>query len=352
MTSRERFERMFEHREADRIPINPNPWGSTIERWQKEGLPEGVSCDEYFDLDKVAGIRPDNSPQFPKKVIEETDDYIIEKTVWGATMKNWKHAGSTPDFLEFTVTDPDGWEEAKKRMVPSRDRIDWDILRDNYSRWRKEGYWVQAVGWFGFDITHSYFIGTERMLIALVENPEWCKDMFETELEVHLQLLDMILDEGYEFDALWWPDDMGYKHNQFFSLDMYRDLLKPIHKKAIEWAHSRGLKAHLHSCGDVNPFVPELVEMGLDALHPLEVKAGMDPVSIKKEYGDKLVLNGGINAVLWDKPEKITEEIKRLIPILKENGGYIFSSDHSVPSSVSLEQFREIIDLVKEIGSY
>jgi uroporphyrinogen decarboxylase len=90
----------------------------------------------------------------------------------------------------------------------------------------------------------------------------------------------------------------------------------------------------------------------LDALHPLEVKAGMDPVSIKKEYGDKLVLNGGINAVLWDKPEKITEEIKRLIPILKENGGYIFSSDHSVPSSVSLEQFREIIDLVKEIGSY
>jgi uroporphyrinogen decarboxylase len=133
---------------------------------------------------------------------------------------------------------------------------------------------------------------------------------------------------------------------------MYRDLLKPIHKKAIEWAHSRGLNAHLHSCGDVNPFVPELVEMGLDALHPLEVKAGMDPVSIKKEYGDKLVLNGGINAVLWDKPEKITEEIKRLIPILKKNGGYIFSSDHSVPSSVSLEQFRGIIDLVKEMGSY
>jgi uroporphyrinogen decarboxylase len=147
----------------------------------------------------------------------------------------------------------------------------------------------------------------------------------------------MIWDEGYRFDAIRWPDDMGYKHNQFFSLRMYRDLVKPVHRRAIEWAHAKGIKAILHSCGDVNPFLPEFIEMGLDGLNPLEVKAGMDPIAIKRAYGDKLL---------------IAAEMRRVVPILKQNGGYIFSSDHSVPSSVSLENFRAIVELAKELGSY
>ncbi len=145
---------------------------------------------------------------------------------------------------------------------------------------------------------------------------------------------------------------MGYKHNQFFSLTMYRELLKPVHARAIEWAHARGINAHLHSCGDMRPLVPELVEIGLDALNPLEVKAGMDPLALKAEYGDRLVLHGGINAVLWTKPEKIEAEMRRVVPALKEGGGYIFCSDHSVPSAVSLEDFRRIIELAKELGAY
>ena len=133
---------------------------------------------------------------------------------------------------------------------------------------------------------------------------------------------------------------------------MYRALVKPFHKRAIEWAHAKGITASLHSCGDVNPFVPELLEIGLDALNPIEVKAGMDPVQLKRTYGDRLVLHGGINAVLWDRPEAVKAEIERLVPIMKTGGGYIFSSDHSVPSSVSLEDFRQIIALAKSVGSY
>jgi uroporphyrinogen decarboxylase len=95
-----------------------------------------------------------------------------------------------------------------------------------------------------------------------------------------------------------------------------------------------------------------LISMGLDALNPLEVKAGMDPIALKREYGKDLVLHGGINAVLWDQPEAIREEMHRVVPVVKESGGYIFSSDHSVPSTVSLEDFRRITDLAKELGAY
>lgn len=352
MTSRERFARMYAHQEADRVPVIDSPWGATIERWQSEGMPADVSFVDYFDLDKIAHIGVDNSPRYPTRILEETDAYVINTTSWGATLKNWKHIASTPEFLDFTIKDPDSWRKAKARMVPSHDRIPWERLKHDYPIWRKEGYWIEAGLWFGFDVTHSWTVGTERLLMALIDDPEWCVDMFNHFLDVNLALLDAVWDAGYTFDEVSWPDDMGYKLNQFFSVRTYRRLLKPVHKRAVDWAHAKGIKARLHSCGDIRPFIPELVEIGVDALNPLEVKAGVDPIAVKQAYGDRLVLHGGINAVLWDDIEAIQAEMRRVIPIVKAQGGYIFSSDHSVPSAVSLDNFRAIVNLAKTLGSY
>ena len=98
--------------------------------------------------------------------------------------------------------------------------------------------------------------------------------------------------------------------------------------------------------------VDDLVDIEINALNPLEVKAGMDPLLLKEKYGDKLVLHGGVNAVLWDDKEAIIEEIRRVVPVLKKNGGYIFSSDHSIPNSVSLENMKAIVEEVKKVGTY
>ena len=352
LTSKERFSRMFDHQEADRIPIIDQPWGATIERWEREGMPEDTSYVDYFGLDHVAGIRVDNSPQYEEKVVEETEEYKTVTTKWGVTLKNWKHAASTPQFLDFTIVDPETWKKARERIRPERSRVNWEHLKMNYNTWKEKGCWIQAGLWFGFDVTHSWMVGTERLLCALVEQPEWCMDIFSHMLEVNLALLDMVWDAGYRFDAVRWSDDMGYKNNQFFSLNTYREVLKPFHKRAIDWAHQKGIKTHLHSCGNINPLIPELVDMGLDALNPLEVKAGMNPIDLKKAYGKNIVLHGGINAVLWDHPMEIKEEMEKVMPVLKESGGYIFSSDHSVPSSVSLNDFRQIVELAKSLGSY
>ncbi|OGS20500.1 MAG: hypothetical protein A2252_01045 [Elusimicrobia bacterium RIFOXYA2_FULL_39_19] len=352
LTSKERMLRVFEHKNPDRIPVYDCPWPTTIERWRKEGMPENTWYADYFDIDQIIPIDLDNSPQYPEKIIEETSEYKITTSKWGATFKKWKHAESTPEFMDFKIKDPDSWKEAKARMVPSEDRIDWNYLKANYKTWREQGAWIQANLWFGFDVTHSWTVGTERLLMALIEDPQWCVDMFNHFLDVELVLYDKLWEKGYEFDSAFWWDDLGYKGNQFFSVNTYRELLKPVHKRAVEWAHAKGVKTHLHSCGDVNPFIPEFINIGIDALNPLEVKAGMNPVEVKKKYGKQLVLHGGINAVLWDDIEKIEAEIKRVLPALKESGGYIFSTDHSVPSNVSLKDFKRIIELVKDIGTY
>lgn len=352
MTTKERFERMFAHREADRIPIIDNPWNGTIARWKREGMPEDADWRDYFGVDKTEAINLDVSPRFAQEILEETDRYVIATSEWGVTMKHFKEEDSTPEFLDFTIVTEEAWEKAKERMTADRERIDWTWLEKNYPRWVAEGRWVQAVPFFGFDVTHSWVVGTETLLIALLEQPEWVKDMFDTMLSRSIAYLDMLWDAGFTFDSIFWCDDMGYKGTPFFSNAVYRDLLQPYHRRAVEWAHSKGIRAHLHSCGDIMPLLPDILETGIDALNPLEVKAGMDVEKIKREYGDRLVLHGGINAVLWDKKEEILAEIRRLVPVLKENGGYLFSSDHSIPSAVSLENFRDIVEEVKRVGAY
>lgn len=352
MTSWERFKRMYEHREADRIPIIDEPWSGTLRRWHREGMPEGMDWCDYFDVDKLGIINIDISPRMPEITLEETDRYYIRTSPWGVTMKHFKEEDSTPEFLDFTITTQEAWDQAKKQMTLEDDRIPWEMLRQNYDKWRAEGRWIRAVFWFGFDVTHSWMMGTENTLVAMMEEPELVEDMFDTYLSRCETLFSRVWDAGYHFDEIFWYDDMGYKGTTFFSPNMYRSMLQPYHKRAVDWAHNRGIYAQLHSCGDVMTLLPDIVATGVDALNPLEVKAGMDAFKIKKEYGDRLVLHGGINAVLWNDKDAILEEIDRKVPVLKENGGFIFSSDHSIPNSVSLENMKAIVEEVKRVGRY
>lgn len=352
MTSWERFKRMYEHREADRIPIIDEPWSGTLRRWRREGMPEGMDWCDYFDVDKLGIINIDISPRMPEITLEETDRYYIRTSPWGVTMKHFKEEDSTPEFLDFTITTQEAWDQAKKQMTLEDDRIPWEMLRQNYDKWRAEGRWIRAVFWFGFDVTHSWMMGTENTLVAMMEEPELVEDMFDTYLSRCETLFSRVWDAGYHFDEIFWYDDMGYKGTTFFSPNMYRSMLQPYHKRAVDWAHNRGIYAQLHSCGDVMTLLPDIVATGVDALNPLEVKAGMDAFKIKKEYGDRLVLHGGINAVLWNDKDVILEEIDRKVPVLKENGGFIFSSDHSIPNSVSLENMKAIVEEVKRVGRY
>jgi uroporphyrinogen decarboxylase len=145
---------------------------------------------------------------------------------------------------------------------------------------------------------------------------------------------------------------MGYKGTSFFSPAMYRDLVQPFHRRAVDWAHEHGIYAQLHSCGNIMGLLPDVLDTGIDALNPLEVKAGMDALAIKAQYGDRVVLRGGINAVKWPDADAIVAEIAEKVPVLKQGGGFIFSSDHSIPNNVSLENMRRIVAEVKRVGTY
>lgn len=353
LTERERILRTYKHQEVDRIPMVDSAWAGTQKRWYNEGLPAGVPWEKYFGFDRPAVIKPDNSPRFAHRILEENERYKIETTTWGTTQKVFNQLDSTPEALDFYYKTPEKWEEAKKAMLTyQEDRIPWKLLERDYAKWKADGRFTQLIVWFGFDVAHSRLTGTENMLVSMYDEPEWVTDIFDTYLKTSLDLCQKILDAGYEFDGIFWYDDMGYKGSPFFSPAAYRELLKPFHKKAVDWAHERGMVAELHSCGFVEPLLPDILETGVDMLNPLEVKAGMDPFKLKKEYGDKLAFHGGINAQLWDNIELVKAEMERIIPAMKEGGGYIFASDHSIPNSVSFENMKEIAALAHKLGKY
>lgn len=353
MTSRERIIGAIERTPIDRIPMHDGPWASTIARWRREGLPEDVSVGEYFGFDTWSAVTADLSPRYPVELVEETEEYTIRTSAWGETSRTWKHRASVPEFLDFVIKDRDSWAEAKERMDTSEDRINWALLEENYPKWVEAGHYIRYNIWGpGYDVWANRVVGTERFLMAMVEDPDWCREMqvFAAERAVHFG--ELLLERGYDFDGISIPDDMGYRNGLLFSPAAFDYIIRPAHEILCDWARKRGKVRWLHSCGNIMALMPRLVEIGWQVLNPLEIKAGMDPLGLKRDYGDVLTLEGGIDVRTMLDLGDMEREVASKIPVLKRGGGYIYYSDHSVPDNVSFENYCHLIELVRQYGGY
>jgi uroporphyrinogen-III decarboxylase len=121
----------------------------------------------------------------------------------------------------------------------------------------------------------------------------------------------------------------------------------------VDYAHSKGLMVIYHGCGNVSQILNDYINIGIDAMNPLESKADLDAVDLRRKYGHKLGICGNSNIQIWETGDKgqIREEVLRKLNAAK-GGGYIFQSDHSVSSSVSGYTYDFIVKLVREYGQY
>jgi uroporphyrinogen decarboxylase len=138
-----------------------------------------------------------------------------------------------------------------------------------------------------------------------------------------------------------------------FSPRVYRELLMPCHKKVSAFCREHNLPLLFHCDGDVHEFIPLIMESGFDCIQPLEVRAGNDVRELKRRYGNKIVFFGNIGVdAMSEGGKRLEEEVRSKVTVAKEGGGYIYHSDHSVPPTVSLENYRRTIQLVREYGQY
>ena len=344
MTSRERLKAIMEGKIPDRVPLQDSYWQTTLERWRREGLPADVAPGEYFGHE-MAMVGGDYTLQFPERTLEEGERYRVYTDTDGATRKVMVTGdGWVPYWLDFTIKSPDDWKQHRERGAYDPSRLSAGLV-DGYRKAREQGKFVVYRAHACFHPTW-HKIGMENMLIALIEEPEWITDMFAVHTQLITDMYDAIKEQGIECDAAWLSDDLGYRTAPLISPEMYR-------QQACQHYARDGLKTMLHSDGDVRPLIPFFLEAGFSCLHPLEAKAGLDVAALKKEYGKQLVCFGNIDArKLAGTKEEVEREVRSKLEAGKEDGGYIFHSDHSVPSDVSLENYRFALELLEKYGRY
>ncbi|HXG24978.1 MAG TPA: uroporphyrinogen decarboxylase family protein [Chthonomonadales bacterium] len=356
MTSRERMNLALKHQEADRIPRTDSFWGETLHQWRQQGLEYGVDVGQLFDFDVVGAgwVHHDARPGF-QRILEETEEWRIRMDGNGAILRYWRHKSGTPEHIGFTVNSPDTWRQLKAELlsVPIEVRVEAYPVLAAMHRARAEERWFCWAGVECFEVAKDV-LGHEQLCIAMAEEPDWARDVFETETDIAVRALDFLERCGVKFDGAWIFGDIAYNHGPFCSPKMYRELVMPAHARHVGWFKDRGLPVIYHTDGDFRPLIPSFLEIGIDCFQPLEAKAGMDVRELKPKYGDCAAFMGNIDVMvlLTNDPEQIEAEVASKVPLAKKGGGYIYHSDHSVPPGVTWETYKFLMKLIDEYGSY
>ena len=353
MNSRERVAKALRHERPDRVPMQESFWAATTNRWRGEGLPEGVSPDDHFETE-IRLISVDNSFGFPPEEIERTDEYVVARDHWGVLTRNWLDHRSTPELLDFRVKSRADWDDLKARLKPDPARVDWEAVKAQHARWREQGKFICLGAIPGYEATWRK-VGPEALLMAIAEDPDWVCEMYAYDTEMVVGMAQLYLERGLDFDGMWLWDDLGYKNASLFSPRAYRDQLLPYHKQLCDFAHSHDYPTILHSCGRVIDLVPMLIEAGFDCLQALEVKAGMDLAQLVREFGAHLCFMGGVDVRTFfaEDERELENEVRAKLAIGMSNpGGYVFHSDHSIPTQVSFSRYARVVEIVREHGRY
>ncbi len=357
MTGKERIIKMLRHEPADRIPIYEHFWGDTHREWVKTGhmrADESMENHFNFDMQELWAFNLVADLDFTPQVVAETEETITFFDGNGATLKRHKLHDSTPEHIDFMIKDRTAWEEKiKPKLTPDIRRINFNAYRAaKEDAARHDRFFV----WSGvnvFECIHPV-CGHEYMLMGMVDDPEWVKDMADTYGKLTVELQKILFEkEGYP-DGIWYYEDMGYKGSPFMSPDMYREIIKPAHKYTIDYAKQHNLPVIMHSCGYVEPLVPDMIDAGIDCLEVIEIKAGMDLLKLNRLYGDKISFMGGIDVrkLYTNDKNEIDKELSEKIPEMKKSYNYCVHSDHSIPKTVNYETYRYFIDKVIQLGKY
>jgi uroporphyrinogen decarboxylase len=217
------------------------------------------------------------------------------------------------------------------------------------------------VGYFGGHILYAAqnLRGWQTFLMDLLINPEFAEALMDKILDAHLRRFDRFIESfGQYVHLIEFDEDLGMQDRPLMKPSLYRQLLKPRQKQLFSYAKSRSdAFLLLHTDGSVAQFFPDFIEMGIDAVNPIQVSAAdMDTQLLKREYGADISFWGGgcdSQTVLpMGSPQDVEDEVKRRIDHLSPGGGFVFAPIHNIQANVPVENIAAVFKTVRDYGLY
>lgn len=213
---------------------------------------------------------------------------------------------------------------------------------------------MKAIAYQGYVYTPVWWLlGFERFVNYLADDPDLIARLFEKVGSIGYAVFERLL-QIPTVGAVWHPDDMAYTEGLIVNPRLLREHVLPWYKRMGALANARDLPYMLHTDGDVTEIIPDIIDCGFNALHPIEPKA-MDIVETKRLFGDRLCLIGNIDlgyTLTRGTPAEVDAEVRERIRVLAPGGGYAVSSSNSVTEYVPFENYQAMRSAVAKYGAY
>ena len=373
MNARERVLAALNHQEPDRVPIDLNSVG-----------PTGIHVLAYERLLKVLGIEEEIKIRDVVGQLAEPSERVLELA--GADVRGIRVGGSAYNPAMLSQTElVDHWGAVWRRpegalcfhlaeyplryatlrdleTYPWPDGKNPDLvagLADKARHLRQETPYAILGEFAGHFFERAQMVrGFDTFLLDLAVNRDFAEELMDRILAVEIDIVATFLNAvGPYIDIIAFKDDIAMQSGPVVSPRMFREMIKPRMGKLIQAIRCRTqAKLWFHSCGSVYYAIPDLIELGVDILNPVQVQAAdMDTARLKRNFGKNLAFWGGIDTqqvLPFGTPEDIRQEVRQRISDLAPGGGYVLASVHNIEADVPGENIWAMYQAAHDYGRY
>jgi len=327
----------------------------------------GIKYEEHTDLEKhnlgLSVLKSEGSRDADFELAEKLQsDFMMLTPEFDPAA--WKHPEGKPlwnyrDHERESLAGPgrfanteDVSEVEAFKDWPNPDYIDLSNVIHGIEIAEKKDLGVLSGMFCRFFPVLSEFFGIENYFMKMIDNPAVVHAVTEKVVNFYLESNKKVLGTiGNRLMTSFFGNDLGTQRSMFISLELFDEFVGPYLKRLIDQMKSFGLKVTMHSCGAISGIIPRLIDMGVDALHPLQAMAvGMDAITLAREYGKDLIFIGGVDTqelLPFKSPKEVREEVLRLRDIFKDR--YIVSPSHeALLANVSIENVVAMSNAARE----
>lgn len=386
MKSRERVIKTLNHVEADKVPFDLGATEITginhrvyQDLWNELMSSKNKEIEIFDKIQQLAKVdkkmknklKVDVDGVFPQadlvKKQKEDENHYVFYDLYGIKWSMPKNGGFYYDMVEHPLANASDAADIENFEWPNpRDPERLSGLREKIERISESGRAISmsvCIGGIGGGLFEMGFWlrGYKNFYLDIGRKGEIMHAMLDKLAELRMKYWDAVLEEaGDLIDVAVQADDLGTQESTMISPQMYRDIVKPLHKKVFQFVKDKSPNptyVFLHSDGAIYDLIPDIIETGVDILNPVQVNAkGMDPERLKKEFGDDLTFWGaGVDSqttLPHGTPEEVRAEVNERVEKLAPAGGYVFAPIHNVQADVPVENLIAMIDEFYKVRSY